>query len=706
MRARAARLAARLLASACLCLPAVTLAQSTLPPPPHPVETEPPPAEQPASQAADRRTYTPADFARFAPKNALDMLEEVPGFSIEGENRARGLGQASGNVLINGERISSKSVSARDQLSRIPADDVIRIEIVDGTTLDIPGLSGRVANVLANSTGGVSGQFEWEPQLAAANSTARILAGNISLSGTADALDYTVSLRNDPFHGGSKGPNIITFGSGRVEERFSATRSVSNAPEIGTTLRYAFPAGAIANFNASYEWDDFWSEENEHVVVPDGLPSATERIRSDRDGYDYEIGGDVEFRLGPGRLKLIGLESYRQSDFTTQSVIDLDTGAPAIGTRFTLASESGERIGRAEYKWQMLGGDWQLAGEAAFNRLDQVAGLFVLAPDGEFAEIPFPAGSGGVTEDRYEAILSFGRPITTNLSVQLGAGGEISTIAQTGANALSRTFKRPKGSLSLAWAPQRRLDVSLRLEREVGQLEFGDFLAQVNISDDNQNAANSDLRPEQSWELDLEATRNLGTWGSMTLHLFDNRISDFITIIPIEGGGEGVGNIDTARVYGLSLAGTIRLDSLGFTGAKIDLEGELRKYELDDPLTGELRAFDFSQPRSIEIDFRHDVPGSNWAWGVYLRDSAFNPYYRIGEFGYDYNIPTNLRLFIEHKDVFGLTVQARLNNILEQDTVLLRDVYAGPRNSAPLLFSENRRRELGRIVNFTVSGSF
>ena len=706
MRASAARLAARLLASACLCLSGAALAQDTLPPPPDPVETDAPPGEQPATDAADRRIYTPEDFARFAPKNALDMLEEVPGFSIQGESQGRGLGQASGNLLINGERLSSKSVSARDRLSRIPADNVVRIEIVDGATLDIPGLSGQVANVIATSIGGVSGQFEWEPQLPAANSTLRILAGNVSLSGAAGALDYTVSLRNDPFHGGSKGPNMVTFGSGRVEERFSATRSVDNSPEIGTTLRRAFESGAIANFNASYEWDDFWSEENEYVVAPAGLPSAIERIRSNRDGHDYEIGGDVEFEFGFGRLKVIGLESYRQSDFATQSVLDPDTGAPATGTRFTLESESGERIGRAEYKWQMLGGDWQLSGEAAFNRLEQVAGLFVLESDGDFARIPFPAGTGGVTEDRYEAILSFGRPITSTLSFQLGAGGEISTIAQTGANALSRTFKRPKGSLSLAWAPEPRFDLSLRLAREVGQLDFGDFLAQVNISDDIQNAANSDLRPDQSWEFDLEATRNLGPWGSVTLHLFDNRISDFITIVPLVGGGEGVGNIDSARVYGVSVEGTIRLDPVGLAGAKVDLNGQFRKYELDDPLTGERRAFDFSQPRSVEIDFRHDVPGSDWAWGAYLRDSAFNPYYRIGEFGYDYNIPTNLRLFVEHKDVFGLTVQARLNNILKQDTVLLREVYAGPRNTAPLLFSENRRRELGRIVNFTVSGSF
>lgn len=55
------------------------------------------------------RTYVPADFAQFAPQTALDMLNRVPGFAIKQEDDARGLGQATGNVVINGQRLSGKS---------------------------------------------------------------------------------------------------------------------------------------------------------------------------------------------------------------------------------------------------------------------------------------------------------------------------------------------------------------------------------------------------------------------------------------------------------------------------------------------------------------------------------------------------------------------------------------------------------------------
>src|SRR5690606_26429203 len=118
-------------------------------------------------------------------------------------------------------------------------------------------------------------------------------------------------------------------------------------------------------------------------------------------------------------------------------------------------------------------GDWQLSGEAAFNTLRSVARLYTLDPaNDDFAELPFPQGTGGVSEDRYEALLSFGRKLTDKLSFQLVAGAEHSTLTQDGANGLERSFFRPKGSLTLAWPPTAGLDLSLKAQRQIEQLDF------------------------------------------------------------------------------------------------------------------------------------------------------------------------------------------------------------------------------------------
>ena len=63
-------------------------------------------------------------------------------------------------------------------------------------------------------------------------------------------------------------------------------------------------------------------------------------------------------------------------------------------------------------------------------------------------------------------------------------------------------------------------------------------------------------------------------------------------------------------------------------------------------------------------------------------------------------------MFVEHKDVLGLTVRARMANLFKGDTVLSRWVHAGPHDRAPIVFHEDRRREIGYVFNLFVSGSF
>lgn len=696
------------LAGACLLAPAVAQAQETvdrLLVPPVPPEDPEMQAEQPTMLAHDSAAvYLPADFAQFAPRTALDMLNQIPGFSIQRQSVARGLGQASGNILINGVRFSSKSVSAQDQLSRIPAENVIRIEIVDGAALDIPGLSGRVANVIAES-GTLSGRFEWRSQFSTGVAPFRWSQGDISLSGSSGPVEFTVAFENPSFYGGSEGPNLVTDGAGVPDPRINWNKSRMDRPTISGNFGIDLPGSALANLNLSYDRGIFRSNEREWRV-DSALPALEEVLRNEGDDYGYEIGGDLDFALGPGRLKLIALESFQHNDFASQAVLSIDNGLPDTGSRFERASDSGERIGRMEYRWPLWGADWQVSFEAAFNRLDNVSSLFLLDPEGEFQEIPFPAGTGGVREDRYEALLTYSRPLTGNLSLQLTAGGENSKIAQTGSNALSREFRRPKGSLNLSWAPGGGLDISFRVERQVGQLNFGDFLANVNLGDSNTNAGNNQLRPPQSWVLELEVAKDFGEWGSAKLTLNDREIEDFITVIPQPGGGESPGNIPSARRYGLDLDGTLQFDPIGFSGAKLDLKLRLEQSSLKDPVTGETRKFDNRRSKQIELDFRHDVPDSDWAWGSEFRATEFTPYYRVSEWGYDYNVDLFGAVFVEHKDVFGLTVRFRAANLFRKEIVLQRTVYDGPRNVAPILYTEDRRREIGGIFNLTVSGSF
>ncbi len=674
--------------------------------PPDATEVPPPLDERPASSAAAREVFTPADFARFAPRNAADLIEEIPGFEIDNSGGgSRGFGQAQENLLINGSRISSKSTSTAEQLARIPVDNVIRIEMVDGATLEIPGLSGRVANIIVEQ-GGLAGQFEYRPEFYTGVADPSLFEGEVSLSGSVGLMDFTLALENEGFYRGSQGPAIFTDALGVVDARENTSTGDFNRPALNGQFQFDLGPETIANLNMSGGLAFFRSEEVETRIGANPLDPFLEQFRASNDEWFYEIGADVQFPLGPGQLKLIALEAFENSDFLTASLLDLGT-RPTSGVQFARVRDTGERIARAEYGWGMWSADWQVSGEAAFNRLDQVGRLFGYDLVAEqYAEIPFPAGAGGVQEDRYEALLSVGFPLTDRLSVQIVGGGEYSQIAQTGSGALSRTFQRPKGTLNIAWAPAAGLDINLELARRVGQLNFGDFLASVNLTEEQENAGNNNLRPQQNWDAKLEVAKNFGPWGSATLTLFDERIEDLVLIVPVFGGGEARGNIDSARRYGALLNGRLEMEPLGIRGAQLDVRLEVENSSLTDPVTSVDRRFDGNDPFQIELDFRHDVPETSYAWGFGFRDTERAPFFRVEEVFFDHGPSTFGSVFVEHKDVFGTTVRLRMGNVFDGATTLQRTVFTGPRDEGQVLFTENRRRAIGQTMRVTVTGSF
>ena len=665
----------------------------------------PPPTPTLPDNVEGAKTYTPADFTRFAPQTALDMLRQVPGFIIEGASGDRGLGQASGNVLINGQRISGKSNDAVTELGRIPATSVVRIEILDGATLNIAGLSGQVANIVHKGSAGLKGQFEWRPEFRARNTDPVLTRGSVSVSGESGPLSYTIGFRNDAGAGGADGPTLIYSPDGAVADfRDESFNSFINQPKLSGSLKYNGAGGSIANVNASYQLFRYRFLELSERSGP-GQVDRLRRITTTEKEYNYEISGDYEFALGGGRLKLIGLHKFEHSPTITTAVTSFEDDRDPIGSRFTQTGDESETIGRAEYRWKSGVSDWQLSAEAAFNTLDNVSGFFLLEPDGGFEEVPLPGGTAKVSEDRAEITATYGRPLSKTLSIQASLGAEYSKLSLTGDASNSRTFYRPKGFISAAWKPSPRLDVNAKLERRVGQLNFFDFLASENLGGGSSNAGNPDLVPPQSWDAEIQAVRNFGALGTTSVKLYGRLISDIVDQIPIGDDGEAPGNLDRATVVGIDWKSTIFLGELGWKGAKLDTFVAFQRTRLDDPLTGRSRPISGNQERYLEASLRWDIPESDWAVGGSASHFEPSSNYRLGQLIFSNEGPVFASLFVEHKDVFGLKVRGSINNILDADSVLDRIVYVG-RRTGPIAFVEERRRKIGPIFSFNVSGSF
>src|SRR5690606_21636896 len=113
-----------------------------------------------------------------------------------------------------------------------------------------------------------------------------------------------------------------------------------------------------------------------------------------------------------------------------------------------------------------------------------------------------------------------------------------------------------------------------------------------------------------------------------------------------------------------------------------------------DPVTGEQRPIDDTIDFSLKTDFRHDLPGTSWAWGFQVDRINRGSYYRIFEFGANDGLRKWGQVYVENKDVLGLTLRASYWNILRDVSRTDRVLYEGPRGGSPVLFTEKSDREL------------
>ncbi len=659
--------------------------------------TQPPPPPR-------GRTYTPADFVRFAPKTALDMVRQIPGFSIEGgDNGNRGLGQATQNVLLNGQRVSGKSNDAATALSRIDAASVTRIELVDGASLDIPGLSGQVANVVYAGKA-FGGTFEWTPQIRPGLDD-NWFAGTVSLSGKIGSTDWSASLANNAQRQGHWGPEYVHDANGTLlltrDEYASYYR---DRPRLALSLARTAANGNILNLNAAGELNYFTQRVEGDVFSPTG-DRSDELFLSTEKEWNAELGGDYEFALGSGRLKLIGLKRNEHSPFVNAfTAIDDAPGAVVRGNRFVQTVDEGESIARGEYRWKAGAGDWQISVEGAYNTLDSEAALFVRGATGAEIEKSLPGASARVTEKRGETILSYSRPLSSHLTAQFNLGGEYSIIAVSGPNGTSRSFLRPKGSLALAWTVDPTLTVNAKIERRVDQLSFYDFLASVDVANNTDRSNNPELVPPQRWRLEIDATKKLGKWGSIKPFARAALVEDVVDSIPVSPTEEALGNLaDPAFIWLAGIEGTLLFDPIGWQGAKLDFSGQYIDARVRNPLSGKRRRVSGETIYAFNANLRHDIPGSNWAWGgsIEVYDAAANA--RLDQTTRSFSTKPQTTLFVENKNVFGLTVRATVVNLLDSRDGFERTAYVG-RRTGPVAFTEDRIRGYGRIWAFSVSG--
>jgi outer membrane receptor protein involved in Fe transport len=638
-------------------------------------------------------SYTPADFAGARPNTALDMINRLPGFSFDGGDQVRGFAGAAGNVLIDGQRPTIKTDSLGDTLARITIDQVERIEVIRGS---VPGIDMQGQTVVAN-----------------------VIRKKV------DTFQQVLTLRSFIFSDTGKtipGWNYsATRRFGEHQFDFSAGRGISMDDSVGTGWRTTVDAanrslllfedsqtegdgvvhsvrgnykgpqlGGTLSVNGLMSTDEFKNEQRFFTL------SSEERFVSRSANDRGEIGLNYTTKLTPDlEWETLGLFKL--------AVGSLDaTGVTGGGSQlFEIEAEAGERIGRSELRYTMSPElSFEGGGEVAYNYREQQVGLTV-----NTAPVALPASDVLVEELRGEAFVQGSWRPAPQWTLEGGIRVERSTIEQSGDTQKERSFTYPKPRLSASWSPTEDDQLRLRVERELGQLNFQDFASEVNLNSGQQSTGNSDLEPSKTWVYEAAYEKRFWDGAAAVLTLRHEDISDVVDLfprrVPVDTDNDGIddstalisgpGNIGDGTNDVVSLNLTLPLAKVGLKGAEVKIETLWQESEVTDPLTGEKRRISGQRPEDITFNFRQDLPEHNLTFGLGWFQGWSETYYQEASIE-ALQLRDFYNSFIEWKPSTGFTLRAELNNFDPYSFNIQRQTYPGGRDIAPLDVIETERR--------------
>lgn len=671
-----------------------------------------PPAQPVAGQSSRTTAYPASFFASYAPRSALDIVRQIPGFQLDiGNTDTRGFAGAAGNIVINGARPSSKADDLATVLSRIPARRVLRVEVGPG---DLYGAeyAGRaqVANIILTADGGIDGNVTV--------SARRGYNGKIGPTVSASALikrgNSTINLaagtqRYDQFDEGTD--KLTDADSGELIEKRRKRNSYYDAdPFVSASWAFEQASDKAIRLNGRYEPSIFRLSQWNHVM-PVGEDDRQDRLVQKYDRPTFEIGGDITRPLAGGAIKLVGLATRRKRDDAETYFFRTPEHEILGGFEQKVDARQGETIGRLTWSRSNLGGfSVETGAEAVLNTLDSNVEFYEFEPGGERTRIDLPIDNAEVEEKRAEIFVNLGRNLSPALRVDAGLTYEMSDLQVGGDTTAERQLNFWKPSLTLDWKPGNGWHGQLSIKRTVAQLDFYDFISIAELSNDRVNAGNADLQPQRAWELRLTADKKVLGDGLAKLELGYDHISmlqDRILVFDEDGRGfDAPGNLGTGkRIFARGSLDAPLETLIGLSGTRLKASVMVQRTRVEDPISGEMRSFSGFYPDwQWGVEMRRDV--GKWSYGFSLNDRDRFTFFRTNEFDINWNGGPYATAFVEYRPAEKTSVILDVDNLLNTRGLRLRELYFPNRADPDVALDEFRERNRHPVVTLTFKQGF
>lgn len=692
-----------------------------------------------AQDTADDSTITyPAEFfSQYEPFSVNDMLDRIPGINTarggggnssggpgsSGGSSRRGLGMGGDQILINGRRITGKGNEGNSQLARIPANQVQYIEIIRGTSgdLDVRGGNQVINIVLLQAESRSSVAYELNTDH---NHDGELKpGGKVSLTGQSGNFDYLLSAESEPRWSHRVGFETSILPDGTLNENVVRITTTDSQPLVlSANLGYQFGDNDTAHFNVQFDDSDAPSEDNRAII--DRLVSpATFEFEHDDTGQSsdfWEIGGDYEhiFANG-GRWKTLFIVNEKEED-SLRERFEVDGGNLTKDLFLNNFNRYQERIARSSYAFsfgesQGLEFGIERAQTILDSSLQLGLNLSSGTPSAAFGGLtPITDANATVEEIRYESFLVHNWQFNARMSLESTLIVETSEITQAGDVSKKRDFDfvRPKVDYRFDITPALQLRATV--EKDVAQLSFNDFTANINGGDDDQDAVagNPDLRQSQSWRYDLNLEYRFNNDnGVISSNVFYHDLEDVIEKVDVSTPTSILsanGNIGDGERYGMSLNASLRLGFIDLPDILVTSRLQLEDSKVTDPFLGIERRLSRQGRGSYNFGFRHDIPARSINYGINYNNSIKDnsKVYDIDKIE-SYNSDAFVIMFLELQGWAGLTYRFEATNIHESERCRVRSRYTGGTIATGTLNEiENSCSHTGEKYAIKIRGTF
>lgn len=658
--------------------------------------------------------YAPAFFTNFAPSTALDMVQRVPGFSLDnGDQDRRGLGDSFGNLLINGERPSNKTITLQTVLQRIAVDDVERIELIQ-EALPQYEMRGhpRLVNVILREGAGNSGSWSVRTSLSGQHNINPFFEASYTFQ--AGEADITLG-----FEGGwtrnrfTRREWLLENGGTQLTEwrQDNDQRHYQDAiPSI--SVNWPLSERASLRFDGQYNTWEWRRNQRSFVDDPAGRRIRTELGSTDNNGRDWSATTTFGYELSDNiSLETIGLITREEWADGPENYDIYDPITFDRGSLFFANGEYEETALRQSVSWN-VGSNHAVdfGAETAINARD--TSLLILNDNGSgagYVPVNLAVADTRVEETRSEVFINHVWTVSDRLSLESGLRYEFSEIEQTGDANQSRSFTYAKPSFTVNWRHDEQNRFRLAALRDVDQLNFGRFASNVDIGDNSTSVGNPNYVPQRTWTLEAEWERRFGD-GSFSLVVGQDWVEDldgWIALTDTQGNiFDAPGNIGDGTNFRVTGNLTAPLERFGLDNAVLDVFLEWYNTNVEDPLTGEDRQWSGYREWELRVDYRQSFPEAQITWGFDYFWLSEGEVYRAREFRREDFSDGDLDVFIETTRWFGLTIRAGINEAIDNGHDRQRIFYDGSRANGVIDRIEYRNQNRGPTTYIRVRGTF